>query len=97
MFSQLLFLSVTNLLLSVTNLLFVFWSFPVIFNDCRIDHKPSRNFTLVTIEISVAGVITALAILAICFIIARKKHNKGIIIGSGLKTHVKYNIFQMFD
>ncbi|KAJ4896672.1 Leucine-rich repeat protein kinase family protein [Raphanus sativus] len=41
-----------------------------------IDHKPSRNFTLVTIEISVAGVITALAILAICFIIARKKHNK---------------------
>lgn len=91
MFSQLLFLLLDHkayflvCLLSVTNLLFVFWSFPVIFNDCRIDHKPSRNFTLVTIEISVAGVITALAILAICFIIARKKHNKGIIIGSGLK------------
>ncbi|KAG2328310.1 hypothetical protein Bca52824_011038 [Brassica carinata] len=44
-----------------------------------IDEKPGRKFTLVAIEISVAGVITALAILTICFIVARKKHNKGII------------------
>ncbi|KAL0864373.1 hypothetical protein Bca101_043491 [Brassica carinata] len=41
-----------------------------------IDEKPGRKFTLVAIEISVAGVITALAILTICFIVARKKHNK---------------------
>ncbi|KAJ0250389.1 Leucine-rich repeat protein kinase family protein [Hirschfeldia incana] len=41
-----------------------------------IDDKLGRKFTLVTVEISVAGVITALAILTICFIVARKKHNK---------------------
>ncbi|CAN6997892.1 unnamed protein product [Brassica rapa subsp. trilocularis] len=56
-----------------------------------IDVKPGRKFTLVAIEISVAGVITALAILTICFIVARKTHSKGIIVGSGLETHGKYN------
>ncbi|KAL0661927.1 hypothetical protein Bca4012_098764 [Brassica carinata] len=48
-----------------------------------IDDKPGRKFTLVAIEISVAGVITALGILTICFIVARKKHDK---VSSGVSS-----------